>query len=107
MKKNIVPIVLTFDDNFFIPAVVTIISMLKNKKESSFYDVFILHDGEKLSDKFKMYFKKIEEDYKEDIAFEFINLEGFGDNFTILQDKDRFSVSVYFRVFLHKFIKKI
>jgi len=41
---NKIPIVFCFDDNLLLPAGVCISSLLENAKESTFYDIFILHD---------------------------------------------------------------
>lgn len=40
---NIVPIAFAFDNNLVLPACVCISSLMKNAKEDTFYDIFILH----------------------------------------------------------------
>ena len=40
---NIVPIVFAFDNNLAFPACICLSSLMMNAKESTFYDIFILH----------------------------------------------------------------
>ena len=40
---NIVPVVLAFDNNLAFPACICLSSLMMNAKESTFYDIFILH----------------------------------------------------------------
>ena len=40
---NVVPITFCFDENLLVPAGVCITSLLENAKETTFYDIFILH----------------------------------------------------------------
>lgn len=42
---NIVPIAFAFDNNLVLPACVCISSLMKNAKEDTFYDIFILHSA--------------------------------------------------------------
>ena len=48
---NIVPIVFAFDNNLVMPAYICISSLLKNAKEGTFYDIFILHSLKENIDK--------------------------------------------------------
>lgn len=46
-----IPIVFAFDDNLIIPACVCISSLLENSRQSTFYDIYILHSPDALSDR--------------------------------------------------------
>lgn len=41
-----IPIVLTFDSNFSLPAAVFITSLMQSASENTFYDIFVIHAGE-------------------------------------------------------------
>jgi len=41
---NVIPIVFSFDDNLLLPAAVCLSSLLSNSYNSTFYDIYILHD---------------------------------------------------------------
>ena len=47
---NTVPIVFAFDNNLVFPACICISSLLINAKESTFYDIFILHSEKEILD---------------------------------------------------------
>lgn len=42
-KDNIIPIAFAFDNNMILPACVCISSLLRNARDNTFYDIFILH----------------------------------------------------------------
>jgi len=43
---NVIPIILTFDNNMSLPAAVCISSMMMSAKDDTFYDIFVLYAGE-------------------------------------------------------------
>lgn len=66
---NIVPIVFSFDNNLILPACICISSLMMNAKESTYYDIFILHsEHENLNhselDKLKKYYKNCNITYR-------------------------------------------
>lgn len=77
---RIIPIAFAFDNNLILPACVCISSLMKNAKEDTFYDIFILHSAhvslkkEEL-DKLAKYYKNCRIQYRQvdntfDSAFE-------------------------------------
>jgi len=104
MNKKVVPIVFTFDNNFFVPAVVTFYSMLKNAHEDTFYDIFIMADLEKFNSENKEDLNQFERTYSTQCKINYIDMKGFGNDFAILDS--RFNFSVYYRLFIHNYIDK-
>lgn len=51
MSYHKIPIVFAFDDNLILPACVCISSLLENSRLSTFYDIYILHSPDALSDR--------------------------------------------------------
>jgi UDP-glucose:(galactosyl)LPS alpha-1,2-glucosyltransferase len=102
-NKNIVPIVFTFDNNFFIPAVVTFYSMIKNANENTYYDIFIMADLGSFATENKADLLEFEATFSNKCKITYIDMQHFGDGFTIL-DK-RFNLSVYYRLFVHEYIQ--
>ncbi|HCW07927.1 MAG TPA: hypothetical protein DGG95_11255 [Cytophagales bacterium] len=100
--KNTVPIVFTFDNNFFVAAMVTFHSMLRHAHENTFYDIFIMLDVEKFKAENKNDLARLENDFSHKCKITFIDMKNFGDGFAI-QDP-RFNFSVYYRLFIHNYI---
>jgi UDP-glucose:(galactosyl)LPS alpha-1,2-glucosyltransferase len=101
-NKNIVPIVFSFDNNFFIPAVVTFYSMIKHAHENTFYDIFIMMDTEKFRQENMDDLLRFEKRYADKCRINFIEMKGFGEDFAI--QEERFNFSVYYRLFIHKYV---
>lgn len=45
MNNNKIPIVLAADENYAMPLSVTIISILENANDTTFYDIYVLVEG--------------------------------------------------------------
>ncbi|TRX72633.1 glycosyltransferase family 8 protein [Carboxylicivirga sp. M1479] len=69
-----IPIVISFNDNFTIPAGVCLTSLCINANPETIYDVFVLHSSSRLSNENKELIKKLEEQY-ENISIKFIDVK--------------------------------
>ncbi len=101
-NKNIVPIVFSFDNNFYIPAVVTFYSMINNSNKDTFYDIFIMIEFDSFAKENKDDLLRFEKHFSDKCRINFVDMKGFGDDFAI-KDK-RFNFSVYYRLFIHRYI---
>lgn len=102
-NRNVVPIVFTFDNNFFVPAMVTFYSMIKHSDESTYYDIFIMLDLEKFDKENMENLLSFERHFSEKCKINFIEMKGFGEDFAIKDS--RFNFSVYYRLFIYKYIQ--
>jgi lipopolysaccharide biosynthesis glycosyltransferase len=73
--KDIIPIVYAADNNYVVPTIVSITSLLKNKNEDTYYKIFILDDGLTDNNKSKFIFTNMDGGGGFDIIFISINEE--------------------------------
>jgi lipopolysaccharide biosynthesis glycosyltransferase len=76
--------------------------MLKCANEDTFYDIFIMADLDKFSNENMGDLRKFESHFCNQCKINFIDMKGFGEDFAI-QDL-RFNFTVYYRLFIHKYI---
>jgi len=96
-----IPIVLAFDDNYAMPGMVTILSLLENAKDSTFYDIKVLCEDNLSKGNRNRIAKYIEYDWKEKATIEFIELDGDFDN---APTKFHLSKVAYYRLLIHKLL---
>lgn len=72
---NTIPVVFASDNNYVIPTIVSITSMLVNKKQDTFYQIFILIDELTFENKDKFYWNDYKNQYE--IIFITVNLKEF------------------------------
>jgi len=96
-KCKVVPIVLTFDNGYFYPSIITSISMLKSANEDTFYEIYALVPGDfKKENKIKLF--KLQERYK-NCNFNFIDMEEKFKNWKEwMGSESRFSNAAWFRM---------
>lgn len=94
MKK--IPVAFSTDDNFLIPAYVSIGSMLKNADQSNFFDIIILC-SKTLSENSREYLKSLQEKYSNCLV-RFLSLSD--DNFPNSGYKEGITVASMFRLML-------
>jgi lipopolysaccharide biosynthesis glycosyltransferase len=71
VKMNSIPVVFASDNNYVVPTIVAITSMLENKKQSTFYELFILDDGISNENKEKFIWAQYQNEY----ALKFISVD--------------------------------
>lgn len=95
------PIVFSFNNSFTVPAGVCITSLLENANKNTYYEIFILHSAQRLSDENKTTILQLTDRYA-NCSFSFINLEDeFSDCFEIRD----ISVDAYYRLAIPRRIK--
>lgn len=96
-----VPIGVAFDDNYAIPGMVTILSLLENAKDSTFYEIKVFCEDSLSQDNKNRITKYIESHWKEKATIELIELNGAFDN-----APTRFHLSkvAYYRLLMHNFL---
>jgi lipopolysaccharide biosynthesis glycosyltransferase len=78
---NIVPVVYASDNNYIVPTIVSITSILLNKNKDTFYDFYILDSGIKEENKIKFNWPPYRDEYKiEFIPINLAELEQWGGN---------------------------
>ena len=61
---NIIPVVYASDNNYILPTIVSITSILRNKRKDTFYDFFILDSGITEENKKKFNWPLYTDEYK-------------------------------------------
>lgn len=101
MNNTVIPIVLTSDENYAPYMYVTILSILKNKKNSTVYDIYILID--KIFSKRTMHkFNQLEQKYK--TKFNYVEM---GDKYSSIEMKiNHITTPTYYRLSIPELLKK-
>ncbi len=100
--KNIIPVVVCFDDNYLIPANVCIYSLLKSAEESTFYEVNVLYKEGRLS---KESINKTQDTINgfRNCSIRFINI---GNLFDKQYEVEDFTIENYFRLAIPEYFKE-
>lgn len=96
--KNTIKITYSCDDNYTLPLLCSIQSIIHNSDKNNLYEIYILHDKERLCNKNKNYIKKMT---KQNVRINFIQIDfSIFKDFPISKQCDHISKETYFRFLL-------
>ncbi len=93
--KNVIPIAMSTDRNYVYPTTVAMVSMLENKKSSTYFDFYIMTSGDIGLE--KNYITKLSTLYPNDCKITIIDMEN---RFASAHINGHFSTPVYYRLAL-------
>lgn len=92
MKKEI-PVIFTFDNNFVVPAIVAIYSMLRYASRDYYYRIFIVHSD--ISEKSQKKLSMCISEFEDFTSLEFLYLSEENGNWDSLKSKCHYSKEIY------------
>lgn len=98
-----IPIVISFNDNFIIPAGVCITSMLENAHPETKYDIYVLHDDSRLSLKNRNIFSQLTSQYN-NVSIKFIDVNN---SFKGAYEVRNVSIESYYRLLIPKLFSEL
>ena len=97
-SSNIIPIALTFDNNYVIPAGVAMYSLLENSSPNYIYEFNIIHHGITISNQKKL-IENINKFTNQKIKFIYSNIS-FEKIFSGIKEKQHFSQEMFYKLIL-------